>query len=66
MLYRFICQNCKAEEEKQIAIKDYDAEKKKQVCTVCGGKMQRVIEWEGTASGDGDGWFGRSDGSKAI
>lgn len=66
MFYRFICQDCKAEEEKQIAIKDYDAEKEKQVCTVCGGKMKRILEWEGIAEGQGQGWFGRSDGSKAI
>lgn len=63
MLYRFICKTCRCEEEKEIAIKDYDAEKEKQVCTNCGGKMQRVIEWEGTASGSGDGWCGKSTGT---
>ena len=66
MRYRFRCENCRCEEEKEIAIKDYDTEKEKQTCTNCGGKMTRVIEWQGTASGSGDGWFGRSDGCKAI
>lgn len=63
MKYRFICEACRCEEEKEIAIKDYDAEKEKQVCTNCGGKMTRVIEWEGTASGSGDGWCGKSTGT---
>lgn len=66
MFYKFICQNCNAEEEKQIAIKDYDAEKDKQTCSACGGKMSRKIEWQGIATGEGQGWFGRSDGGKAI
>ena len=63
MNYRFICKTCRCEEEKEIAIKDYDAEKEKQTCTNCGGKMERVIEWEGTASGSGDGWCGKSTGT---
>lgn len=68
MRYRFICTNetCRCEEEKEIAIKDYDAEKEKQTCSNCGGKMKRVIEWEGIATGEGQGWFGKSDGGKAI
>lgn len=68
MLYRFICVNksCGAEEEKEIAIKDYDEEKEKQVCSACGGKMQRLLEWSGIATGSGEGWFGKSNGGKAI
>ena len=65
MFYKFICQDCNAEEEKQIAIKDYDAEKKKQKCSVCGGIMTRKIEWQGVAEGNGDGWFGKN-GSRVI
>ena len=65
MKYNFICKNCGAEEEKEIAIKDYDKEKDKQNCS-CGGKLKRVIEWEGIATGSGAGWFGKSDGSNAI
>ena len=52
MFYKFICTNksCGAEEEKEIAIKDYDEEKEKQVCSSCGGKMQRLLEWSGIAT----------------
>lgn len=66
MKYNFVCKNCGAEEEKEIAIKDYDTEKEKQTCSNCGAKMQRVIEWEGFAKGSGEGWCGKSDGSNAI
>ena len=68
MFYKFICtnKNCGAEEEKEIAIKDYDEEKEKQVCSSCGGKMQRLLEWSGIATGNGEGWYGKSDGGKAI
>ena len=65
MKYNFKCNVCGAEEEKEIAIKDYDKEKDKQNCS-CGGKLKRVIEWEGIATAEGQGWFGKSDGSKAI
>lgn len=66
MIYRFICTECKCEEEKNIPVSDYDTEKEKQVCSNCGAKMQRVIEWGGIATGSGEGWFGKSDGSNAI
>lgn len=66
MLYRFQCTECKCEEEKEIAVKEYDTEKEKQTCSNCGAKMQRVIEWHGIATGSGQGWFGKSDGSNAI
>ena len=67
MKYRFICTECKCEEEKEIPIKDYDREKKKQTCSNCGGKMQRLLEWSGIAtSSNNNGWFGKSDGSNAI
>ena len=61
MKYRFVCESCGAEEEKEIAVKDYDREKDKQFCT-CGKKMKRVIEWIGIATGDGEGWCGKSTG----
>ena len=41
----YLYKSCGAEEEKEIAIKDYDEEKEKQVCSSCGGKMQRLLEW---------------------
>lgn len=65
MKYNFKCTICGAEEEKEIAIEDYDKEKDKQNCS-CGGKLKRVIEWEGIATAEGQGWFGKSDGSKAV
>lgn len=68
MYYRFICtdKNCGCEEEKNIPVADYDTEKERRVCSNCGAKMQRVIEWGGIATGSGFGWFGKSDGSSAI
>ena len=65
MKYLFSCKSCGAEEEKEIALADYDREKENQKCT-CGGKMDRVIEWNGIATGEGLGWFGKSNGSNAI
>ena len=44
---------------------DYDKEKNNQVCPDCNSKLDRVIEWQGIATGNGSGWCGRSDG-KAI
>ena len=66
MKYRFICTNadCKCEEEKEIPIKEYDKEKTKQVCSSCGSKMVRVLEWTGIAdSSNMNGWFGKAGGS---
>lgn len=65
MKYKFRCAKCHKSEEREILMKDYDREKENQKCT-CGGKMDRVIEWEGIATGEGQGWFGKSDGSNVI
>ena len=65
MYYTFKCSDCGKVQEVEIAIKDYDREKDKQKCS-CGGKLKRVIEWSGIATAEGSGWFGKSDGSKAI
>lgn len=63
MKYNFECEVCGAEEEKEIALADYDKEKENQKCT-CGGKMKRVIEWEGIAtSSNNNGWCGKSSGN---
>ena len=62
--YTFRCTKCKNVESREIAMKEYDKEKNKQVCS-CGAKMQRVIEWNGIAEGSGEGWFGKA-GSKVI
>ena len=43
-----------------ICIKDYDRLKNSQTCSKCGGALKRVIEWQGIASGSGEGWCGKS------
>ena len=62
MFYKFKCENCGKVQEVEIAIKDYDKEKDKQECS-CGGKLKRVIEWEGIAEGSGAGWCGARGGN---
>lgn len=66
MKYNFKCKKCGKSQEKEISIKDYDKLKNSQVCEDCGGKLVRIIEWQGIASGSGDGWFGKSNGCKSI
>lgn len=72
MLYKFRCPSCKYVTEIDIPIAEYDELKNKQICPVCYAVdsnnvlMKRVIEWTGIASGNGSGWFGKSDGSTAI
>lgn len=68
MIYKFKCENasCAKIFNVEIAIKDYDKYKNRQTCPVCNAKMKRVIEWEGIATGSGDGWHGKSDGGNAI
>lgn len=65
MFYNFKCQKCNKLHPVDIPMADYDKEKDNQVCPACNGKLERVIEWEGIATGKGAGWCGRSDG-KAI
>ena len=62
MFYTFECSDCGKVQEVEIAIKDYDKEKDKQECS-CGGKLKRVIEWNGIAEGSGAGWFGARGGN---
>ena len=38
-----------------IKMADYDKEKDNQVCPDCNGKLERVIEWQGIATGNGAG-----------
>lgn len=72
MLYKFSCPSCKYVTEIDIPMSEYDSQKDKQICPVCYAVnsnqvlMNRVIEWTGIASGNGSGWFGKSDGSTAI
>ena len=48
MKYLFNCEKCGKSAEIEIKISNYDNEKDKQFCN-CGGKMKRVIEWQGGA-----------------
>ena len=72
MLYRFRCPYCNYTTEIDIPIAEYDKLKDKQICPVCYAVdsnqvlLKRVIEWTGIASGNGSGWFGKSDGCKSI
>ena len=59
MEYKFKCEKCNKSEMRIIRLADYDMEKEKQFCN-CGEKMQRVIEWQGTATGSGEGWYGKN------
>lgn len=65
MYYKFRCKKCKKLHQVDIKMADYDKEKDNQICPVCNGKLERVIEWQGIATGNGVGWCGKSDG-KAI
>ena len=72
MDYKFKCQVCRSTIIIDIPIEDYDNQKDKQICPVCYAVdsnkvlLKRVIEWSGIASGNGTGWFGKSDGCKSI
>ena len=65
MIYKFQCENasCAKIFNVEIAIKDYDRYKNRQACPLCNAKMKRVIEWEGIATGEGQGWCGKSTGN---
>lgn len=62
MNYSFKCTSCGKVQEKEICIKDYDRLKNSQKCS-CGGVLKRIIEWQGIASGSGEGWCGKSTGN---
>ena len=62
MFYKFRCQKCKKLHQVDIKMADYDKVKNNQICPECKGKLQRIIEWKGVASGKGDGWCGNSYG----
>lgn len=64
MNYKFKYNICGKSAEIDIKISDYDTEKDKQFCE-CGGKMNRVIEWQGWAKASGEGWYGKN-GSNVI
>lgn len=62
MNYKFKCEACGGICERDIPMNEYGKQKDKQICS-CGGKLVRVIEWTGSASGSGDGWCGKSSGN---
>lgn len=62
MNYNFCCRKCKKNYEIDIKMADYDKEKNNQKCPECNEKLDRVIEWQGVASGAGEGWCGNSYG----
>lgn len=72
MLYKFRCPSCNYTAGIDIPIAEYDEQKNRQICPVCYAidsnqvLLKRVIEWSGTATGSGAGWFGKSDGCKSI
>ena len=55
MFYKFRCTVCNKLHQVDIKMADYDKEKNNQVCPACNGKLERVIEWQGIATGNGAG-----------
>ncbi len=68
MIYKFKCDNkdCRKKFEVAISISDYDKEKNNQKCPYCESHASRVLEWTGTATGYGEGWYGKSNGGNSI
>lgn len=66
MVYQFYCANCDKELDVEIPMELYDKEKTNQTCPVCKGPIRRCIRWNGSATGYGDGWFGKSNGGTTI
>lgn len=66
MLYRFRCAKCGNEQKIAIPMDEYDEKKNCQTCKKCGNLLARVIEFSGSISGGGDGWFGKSNGGTTI
>ena len=72
MKYKFKCHTCGGVFDIDIPIAEYNNLKDKQLCPVCLALnsnhvlLKRVIEWNGIATGAGDGWFGKSTGERTI
>lgn len=72
MKYCFRCPTCNKTFDIDLPMAEYDNLKDKQLCPVCLALdsnqvlLKRVIEWNGTASGNGEGWFGKSTGERTI
>lgn len=63
MDYNFYCKKCNKNHEIDIPMNEYSKVKNDQKCPDCNEKLERVIEWQGVASGKGDGWCGNSHGN---
>ena len=63
MNYKFYCCDCKHEYQVDIPMKEYHEQKEKQKCPECGGHARRVYEWNGIATGSGEGWCGKKGGT---
>lgn len=66
MEYRFRCPKCGNVQNIAIPMDEYDEKKNCQTCKACGNLLERVIEFSGSISGSGDGWFGKSNGGTTI
>ena len=72
MKYSFRCPTCNRTFDIDIPMTEYDSLKDKQLCPVCLALdsnqviLKRVIEWNGIATGVGEGWFGKSTGERTI
>lgn len=53
MQYRFRCPECGQVRNIDIKMSDYDKEKNNQMCSNCGSKLERVIEFEGSVGKTG-------------
>lgn len=60
MKYEFRCEDCDIDFEIDIALKDYDNEKDKVACPVCGKKAERKYSvFIDRPSADGRGFYGK-------
>lgn len=53
MIYKFYCKACDMEHDLDIPIAKYMDLKDKQRCPYCRKKLERVLEWTGTATING-------------
>lgn len=66
MTYTFVCPVCSKDYDIEIPMSEYNEKKNTQICVNCNTILNRKIEWNGTATGSGLGWFGKSNGDKTI
>lgn len=60
MMYEFRCEECDIDFERDIPLKDYDTEKNKVACPVCGRKAPRKYSvFIDRPESDGRGFYGK-------